>query len=1126
MQLLGRAEGGDEGSVAYLLLGPVSVLGADGHELDLGGAQRRAVLAQLALSAHRVASVDALADGLWGDRPPPTAVKAIQVHVSRLRTVLPTGAIVTRAPGYLLDVAAFDTDVARFDDAIARAARELAAGRPAAAVTCWREGLGLWRGAALADVAEYPFAAAAAVRLEGARRQAVEDRIGAELDLGHHGALVGELEMLVAEDPLRERLWCHLVTALYRCDRQADALDVYTRARHHLVEALGIEPGAELKRLEQEVLHQTLPPPAVDAPGSSSGRRNIVSASVADVLRPGKAVVGRREAFDALGDALTLVAAERRGAIVEVRGDEGLGKSSLVASFCSGGAGDHRTVAGRCREQVVVPYGPWIEVLSQLGADAELNLAQAVDQEEPGLPPERRRARLFDGVVTLLRAASVENPLVVVFDDLHWSDEATVTLLQHVVDELPSMAVLLVLAWRDREILGGHPLTRLVHQLAKSESVALDLPPLGPAEVAELLRLSAPGATPADLARSAEMIHEATAGVPLFVVGAIANLAGTDGARTLAADPVPQLPETVRTLVAGRLAAAGAEAGEVAEACAVLSDPFLADTVAQLLPEVGLPGCLQALDRLVDDGLLHEGVAGYAFEHAAFRHAVHDATRAGRRQTLHAAAYRALAGEAVPAALLAHHGEEAGALVADSEVVHQLRRAGTDAMEQGAFADAAAFLQQAAVRSGEAERPEVLVALADARWRAGDIAEGKAVAAQVVALAGQGRVADQVVADAVVLHGTFGEGYGSDPASIAAAERALEVVTDPEQRSRLLVAIGYHQALWGAPVAVARAAVERANASLPSPISPRLAADAGFAEAISLVGSSELQRRQQGATELVGLGRRSGSSRDLGRGLRMRAMSEMASGDLHRLQETLDELLVVSERVASWLYLIDAWRWRVGVAVAQGDDERAVHGIEELQRLASSRLAGRIFLGNQQLMRYWALGKLEASLAMVEGLLGILPVENPGSTDRRVAELFRLGLLLDLGREHEASAEFERLAPLATMDTASSVRYSAELAITCRVVGRLGRADLAEPLLARMQPFGGQMMVLAWGEGLLGAADRYIAMLTSICSGHTDVTRFQAAIDLERRAGVVIEEERTRVEWAFTDRLLASSVTR
>jgi len=235
----------------YRLLGPIAVT-EEGVELELGAGRQRALLALLLVRRNEVVSLDRIVDELWGERAPATATKVIQGYVSQLRKVLGEGAISTRTPGYVLEAPPGDVDVDRFEELVDRARGE----KPQSAAATLREALGLSRGPPLADMAYESFAQAEISRLEELRLAALEDRIDADLALGHAGRLVPELEALVREHPLRERLRYQLMLVLYRTGRQADALAAYADARRRLVEELGIEPGPELQGLQRRILAQ------------------------------------------------------------------------------------------------------------------------------------------------------------------------------------------------------------------------------------------------------------------------------------------------------------------------------------------------------------------------------------------------------------------------------------------------------------------------------------------------------------------------------------------------------------------------------------------------------------------------------------------------------------------------------------------------------------------------------------------------------------------------------------------------------------------------------------------------------------------------------------------------------
>jgi DNA-binding SARP family transcriptional activator len=237
----------------FRILGPLEV--SDGERRPaLGGPQQRAVLAILLLHANEAVSADRLVDELWGERPPASARAVLQGYVSNLRKALGAAAIATGASGYAVEIEPGQLDLRRFERFLAEGREALAAGSAEAASRLLGEALALWRGPALADFAYERFARPAAVRLEELRVTALENRIEADLALARHGSLVGELEALVAEHPLRERLRGQLMLALYRSGRQAEALAAYQAARRTLVDELGIEPTPALAELERAIL--------------------------------------------------------------------------------------------------------------------------------------------------------------------------------------------------------------------------------------------------------------------------------------------------------------------------------------------------------------------------------------------------------------------------------------------------------------------------------------------------------------------------------------------------------------------------------------------------------------------------------------------------------------------------------------------------------------------------------------------------------------------------------------------------------------------------------------------------------------------------------------------------------
>jgi DNA-binding SARP family transcriptional activator len=288
----------------FRILGPLEAL-EGGRQVALGGSKQRALLAILLLHAPDVVSRDRLIDELWGTSPPGTAPNALQVYVSQLRKILGREAIVTRARGYSMQVGSGELDLDRFE----RLVGDARAQDPAEAAETLREALALWRGAPLAEFDPVEFAVAERARLGEQRLTALEQRIEADLALGGHATVVPELEGLVRDHPLRERLRGQLMRALYRCGRQADALEVYRSGRRLFDEELGLEPDDALQRLEQAILNHdsSLEAPVAEQSQAAARRRRMPvrgevpvppdSVSVIDPERArvvGHVLVGRR----------------------------------------------------------------------------------------------------------------------------------------------------------------------------------------------------------------------------------------------------------------------------------------------------------------------------------------------------------------------------------------------------------------------------------------------------------------------------------------------------------------------------------------------------------------------------------------------------------------------------------------------------------------------------------------------------------------------------------------------------------------------------------------------------------------------------------------------------------------
>jgi WD40 repeat protein/DNA-binding SARP family transcriptional activator len=487
----------------FRVLGPLEVEG-DGGPVALGGQKERLLLAQLLARPNQVVSVEALIQGLWGDHLPRSAAKTLRSHVVRLRQALEPGrtrgaageVLVTRGPGYLLRVAPGTLDTARFEELTGQARGALARGDAEAAASILRSALGLWRGRAFEEFVDSDFAAAESDRLGELRLVAIEDRVEADLQLGRHRDVVAELEGLVREQPLREGLWGRLMLALYRSGRQADALLAYQRARDTLVEELGIEPGADLRRLQTAILVQD---PGLDVP--SAGEGAPVRELPGELESAGPGFVGRSAELAWLRSAWTR-AARGRGSVVLLAGAQGIGKTRLAAELAKEAYEQGGWVLyGRCDPAQDAPLQPFEQALE---GHAPLRDVAMTD-------PERSPRAFGQGLAGLL-AGRADRAVLLVLDDLHLARAAALEALAGLAGAAASRPLLVLGAYQDQPA-PAEP-AALVERLDLRGTVCRRLGPLDRDEVAQVVA-SYGGEENAQ--QAASEILACSGGIPLLV---------------------------------------------------------------------------------------------------------------------------------------------------------------------------------------------------------------------------------------------------------------------------------------------------------------------------------------------------------------------------------------------------------------------------------------------------------------------------------------------------------------------------------------------------------------------------------------------------------------------------------
>jgi predicted ATPase/DNA-binding SARP family transcriptional activator len=402
------------------ILGPLTVEGDDGP-VDVGGARLRALLIRLAIDVGRTVDSERLADALWGDHPPADQANALQSLVSRLRRVLPDRDVIVSVPtGYRLAVPAGNVDVTSFERLARDGRSALDATDAEGAAVLLRRALDLWRGDALADVADAPFAITAATRLAELRLAAVEDRIEADLALGHHQAVVGELEALAAEHPLRERLRGLQMRALYAAGRQAAALSAYDDTRRQLADQLGVDPSPALQEVHLAVLRAD---PALHAmPSQPSARTNLRTALTS--------FVGRENDLARIAE---LLGGSR---LVTLVGPGGAGKTRLASEAAA-------LLARRPSNGPAFSDGVWLVELAPVTDPADI--AQAVlgslTLREKRLLDNRSASSPQDALSRLVDAFSTGSALLLL-DNCEHLIEGAAHLADHLLSRCPELRVL------------------------------------------------------------------------------------------------------------------------------------------------------------------------------------------------------------------------------------------------------------------------------------------------------------------------------------------------------------------------------------------------------------------------------------------------------------------------------------------------------------------------------------------------------------------------------------------------------------------------------------------------------------------------------------------------------------
>ncbi len=809
----------------------------DGERLEsaLPGRQGRLLFAFLTLHRERLVRRDELVAALWSeDGSPPGGDELLRPPLSRLRSALGPGRLEGR--GELAITFPTETWIDR------EAVREgLSRGR---ALYAAGDAYGSWEAAheALAITRNGLLPGLEAAWLEPFRDELQEHGLELLETVARAGARLGDGELSEAESaaraaveaaPFRESARVALLEVLRRRGNVAEALVAFDRFRVLLREELGTSPGRELLALHADLLRAGDPPrssPSTHDVSGSPEHRRLPERLVQALAAPW---VGREAALDRLR-ALAHEAAAGSSGLVWIGGDGGIGKTRLVAELAAA-LPDFDVLYGRCDEEEIFPYGPWIDLLrprldamggtelaAVLGGGAS-NLIRLLPELRQRLPsdgdpgpvadPETERHLLFLAVARVVTRLARRRPLLLVLDDLHWADRSSLLLARHVARELQLGRVLIVGTFRDTELEPGHPLPDVIADVERDRSVSqVRLRGMDDGEIGELIATWHGTDVRAD---TVQAILAETEGNPFFVKQLVRHLEEVTGDLQWAAGDTLGVPIGVQNVITRRVARLPKPAGNVLRVAALIGRDFELELLEQVT-DVGPDTLLDVLDAAVRGALLVEVPSApgrYSFAHALLRSTMEATVSLTRRAVLHRRIGEAIE-QSYPDRLddLARHFAEAGRGQVD-RAVHYAVRAGGQATDRLAHDDAVQLLERAVallqqidpVDQLEVARLQTALGTAQAgagRWEAARETFARAAEAARAVLAEETEAGALFAGAALGHSGSFWEQYGRyDAASIALLEEALTRLPAGDSRLRSQVLARLAVLLYWAPSA-------------------------------------------------------------------------------------------------------------------------------------------------------------------------------------------------------------------------------------------------------------------------------------------------------------------------------------
>ena len=1099
----------------FRILGPLDVRDGD-QAVELAGGKQRALLALLIVNANETVSTDRIVEELWGEQSPQTASKVIQNHVSQLRRGLGEGLLVTEGSGYRLRIDPGSLDVDRFEELLADGRSALEQGDAESAADVLRQALALWRGTPLADVSFEPFAQAEIARLEERRLVAVEERIEADLALGRHVDLVGELEALIARSILCASAYvpssCSLCIAPgARARRSPLTRTRGTRSSRSWASSRAAHYASSIR----PILNQD---PALDLPTADG---------LAGETTRG-AFVGREEELADLMVGLDDAIAGH-GRLFLLVGEPGIGKSRLAEELTAvARARGARMLVGRCWEAGGAPaYWPWVQALRAYVREADPDALRAADgsrrsyiaqvipelrvhfpdlPEPPGarlrgrpLPALRRRSEF-------VRNASQSRPIVLVLDDLHAADMPSLLLLQFLARELGSMRMLVLGAYRDVDPIPGEPLTEMLANVVSEPATRrLRLRGLSERAVAEYIERTASDIASPSLVGA---LHEETEGNPLFV-GEIVRLLAVEGGRSeSAAEFRVAIPESIREVIGRRLGHLSDECKRVLVLASVLGREFDLNALAHMAGVLE-EQLLDVLDEAMAARVVSDmpGASGrLRFAHILIRDALYQELTSVRRVRLHRLALEAA--EVV-------YGEEDGPHLA--ELVHHAiagsdfdkglryaRRAAGHALALLAYEEAARLfvtaldaLELASVQDDET-RCQLLLSLGEAQMYAGNTQAGKEVFLKAAAVARRlGLHRELALAAGGYAREDMYLRAGSDRQLAPLLEEGLAALGDEEVelRARLLARLA--GALRDEPSRDRRDGISREAVAL----ARRTGNLAALAYALDgrvpvIIAPDTIDECLVIADELRELAQQSGDAQRLAHAHLHRVITLLMLGRVQELQPDLETISRIGEELKRPSHLWEARAGQASLALAAGRLTAAEELIAEAFALGE-RAKPEVAIPVIRLQQY-TMSEFRGDLDQLEPAIRDLVCEHPA---RPAFGCALVHLHARIGRFPEARRE---LADFARDDWAAlpfDQEWLLGMSLLAETSALLDDSASASTLYVLLSPYAA-LNVADWPEAMRGSVSRYLGLLATTMKSWDDAEEhFEAGLAMNAECG-------------------------